>query len=258
MHYKEYGDESADFMLLVHGGGVSGWMWDSQLDFFRGYHLLVPDLPEHGASRDGAPFSITDSAERLLALIEEKSRGKKVILIGFSLGAQIVAQMVGMKPTSIDYAIINSALAKPMPHAQKWMLPLARLTAPLVRSRLFSRLQAKTLYVNDRDLDRYFEDSRQTKPDALIRVLKENMSFRIPDGFGQSTASILVTVGEKERAVMKQSAQALAAANSNATGIVISGIGHGVSMAMPAFFNEMIDSWIREGRLPDKCRVIHD
>jgi pimeloyl-ACP methyl ester carboxylesterase len=97
-------------LLFLHGGGVSGWMWDKHIRHFTHYHCVVPDLPEQGLSTDGTKFSIKSSAEKLIDLIEEIAKEKKVIVIGFSLGAQITIQMLSMSPDLIDYAIINSAL----------------------------------------------------------------------------------------------------------------------------------------------------
>ena len=37
------------------------------------------------------------------------------------------------------------------------------------------------------------------KLDTLVRVLDENMSFKIPKDFRKATGKILVTVGEKEK-----------------------------------------------------------
>lgn len=58
LHYQEYGNKSAPTMMVfLHGAGVSGWMWDKQVDYFTDYHCVVPDLPEHGLSQNGMTFS---------------------------------------------------------------------------------------------------------------------------------------------------------------------------------------------------------
>lgn len=49
---------------------------------------------------------------------------------------------------------------------------------------------------------------------------------------------------------MKKSAQALVQSHPNAKGIILNNIGHGVSLAQPAFFNRFVDNWIKEGQLP--------
>lgn len=82
------------------------------------------------------------------------------------------------------------------------------------------------------------------------------MSFRIPAGFSEATGKILVTVGEREKSVMKQSARDLVAANPRCMGVVIPLIGHGLSLAKPELFNKLVEAWIQGGELPGECRRI--
>lgn len=62
------------------------------------------------------------------------------------------------------------------------------------------------MYVNEAYFDKYYEESARMKIETLMRVLQENMSFRIPKECKMAKTKILVTVGEKEKAVMKKSA----------------------------------------------------
>lgn len=260
MNYKEYGDQNASLLLFLHGGGVSGWMWDNQIQSFSHYHCIVPELPGHGESHGDILFSIRDSAERFIEFIEEKVAGKpagcKVILIGFSLGAQVIIQILSLKPDLVDAAIINSALVRPSPLGRKLIQPTIRLSYPLIRNKRFARLQAKTLYITEEQFQKYYEESCQMKLATLLSVLDENMSFGIPQSFREAHGKILVTVGAKEKAIMKKSAKDLVEANSNCTGVIIPEMGHGVPMAMPDFFNQMVKSWIQEGAVPKECIVI--
>ncbi|UHA75265.1 alpha/beta fold hydrolase [Paenibacillus sp. 481] len=257
LHYQEYGDTSAPFlMLFLHGGGVSSWMWDKQVQYFTHYHCIVPDLPEHGKSNSEIKFSIQGSAAELIKLVEEKARGKQVVLIGFSLGSQVIIQMLSMKPDIIDFAIINSALVRPISYAKNLIKSTVRLSFPLIKNRWFSKLQAKTLYLSADHFEKYYEENCNIKPDTLIRVLEENMSFKIPNDFRKTNGKILVTVGEKEKAVMKKSAKDIVATSPNCIGVIIPEIGHGFPLAMPDFFNQMVATWIHEGGLPEECKMI--
>ena len=255
LRYQEYGDYSAPLMMFLHGGGVSDWMWDQQIQYFTNYHCIVPILPEHGQNHDGTPFSIKGSAEKLIPLIEEKAGEKEVILSGFSLGSQVIIQLLSMKPDLIDFAIINSASVRSISFAKNFIKPTIRFTFPLIRKRWFSKLQAKTLYVSENYFEKYYEESCQMKPETLVRVLEENMSFNIPENFSKASGKILVTVGEREKAMMQQSAKDLVEANWNCTGVMIPKIGHGVSLAMPDFFNRMVEAWIQDEHLPKECKV---
>ena len=161
-----------------------------------------------------------------------------------------------MKPDLIDFAIINSASVRPISFAKNIIKPTIQITFPLIKKRWFSKLQAKTLYVSEDYFEKYYEESCQMKPDTLVRVLEENMSFNIPKDFSKANGKILVTVGEKEKAMMKHSVKDLVEANSNCIGVMIPKIGHGVPLAMPDFFNQMVEEWIQKGQLPKECKVI--
>lgn len=250
MQYKEYGDLHKPLILFIHGGGVGGWMWDKQVQYFSHYHCVVPELIDNEASNT-TDFTIEDSAKKLLSLIEEKAKNKHVIVVGFSLGAQIAIQMVSLKPQLINFAIITSALVTPSPVTEICIRPLIKLTFPLIKNKSFAKLQAKTLYVDQEYFEQYYEDSSKMKVDTLIKILKENMSFAIPHDFSKAKCNILVTVGEKEKGNMKKSAIHLVNSNPNCQGVVLSNIGHGVSLANPEFFNRFVEEWMKDGTLPD-------
>src|SRR4051812_29693118 len=88
--------------------------WDQQVRHFLNYHCLVPTLPGHGVRNQETTFSINGSAKEIIDLIEEKGAGKDTTLVGFSLGAQVALEILGLAPDLIRYAILNSALVMPM------------------------------------------------------------------------------------------------------------------------------------------------
>ncbi|WP_269083137.1 alpha/beta fold hydrolase [Ornithinibacillus californiensis] len=256
MNYIAYKKENAALMVFLHGGGVSSWMWDEQVKYFIStYHCIVPDLPGHGSSRNEL-FSIRSTAEKVIQLIDERKKGRPVIVIGFSLGAQVLVQILSMQTELIDFAIINSALTKPMNLGAKLLTPLFKLSFPLVKMRSFAKLQAKVLYINDQQFDMYYKETTETTLETFMKVMKENMSFAIPSRYNAAKTKILVTVGEKEKNIMKKSAMDLVHANPNSTGIIIPKIGHGISIANPAYFNTIVEQWITEGVLPREVKII--
>jgi pimeloyl-ACP methyl ester carboxylesterase len=72
---REFGPSHAPAVVLLHGGGVSGWMWNRSASLLRDYHCLIPDLPEHGQSYCIKPFTIEDSAQRIAELIDSLGYG---------------------------------------------------------------------------------------------------------------------------------------------------------------------------------------
>jgi pimeloyl-ACP methyl ester carboxylesterase len=55
---------------------------------------------------------------------------------------------------------------------------------------------------------------------------------------------------------MKKSAIDIVKNNPNCKGVIISNIGHGIPLAKPDFFNQMIEAWIYEGSIPKEGKVI--
>lgn len=256
LSYREYGDRDARLIVFLHGGGVSSWMWDKQVQYLTNYHCVTVDLPEQGQNAQKDKFLIKNSAHRIIELINEFANGKEVIVIGFSLGAQILVQILSYRPGLINYAIINSALVKPNRLGQKLMGPLIRFTFPLIKNRTFSKLQAKTLFIGEEYFESYYNESCQMERQTLVRIIKENMSFELPAEFSKASGKILVTVGEKEKAVMKKSASKIVNVNEKCTGVIISGVGHGVPLSKPDLFNQMIEKWINGEKLPKECKEI--
>ncbi|WP_268627647.1 alpha/beta fold hydrolase [Paenibacillus alvei] len=249
LHYTESGNTKASLIVFLHGGGVSGWMWAKQIEYFKDYHCLVPDLPGHGKS-PCTDFSIQNCAEEILNLILTKAQGKKVILIGFSLGAQVAMEILSMNPDIVDYSIINSVLVRPAPFVNKMIQPAIRLTYGLTKNRTFSKLQAKQLYIGEEMFETYYKETSNMDMNLLIQILEENMSFRIPTDFSKSTAKILITVGEKEKKMMRKSLLDIVDNTIHCKGIIIPNVGHGVSLAQPELFNKIVEAWINDRELP--------
>lgn len=94
-----------------------------------------------------------------------------------------------------------------------------------------------------------YKESCQMKSETLIRILEKNTPFEIPDNFKKAKGKILVTVGEKGKAVIKNSATDLVESNPNCKGLTIPRIGQGILLASPDFFNRIIEEWIGEGSI---------
>ena len=243
-HYKEYGDKEGPLLLFIHGGGVGGWMWDKQVAYFMEYHCLVPTLQGHGERSVESSFTVKSNAQEIIELIEEHKRGRDVHLIGFSIGAQIALEILSLAPTLVQSAIINSALVLPMKMTSRFIAPSIKLTSFLIKNRAFSRIQAKELYIDEHYFEQYYEDSVNMRIDTLIAVLKENMAYDLPANIAESTARILVTVGDKEKGMMKKSALKIAESHPNCSSIIISQVGHGFSFAQPERFNQLVEEWL--------------
>src|SRR5690625_1364422 len=225
-------------------------MWDEQVKYFNNYKCLVPDLPGHGKSGDGYNFSIRDTANQISTIIEEHKADQQVTVIGFSLGAQVLISMLSEHNNLIDKAVIISASTKPFvlpkiaAKVATWMLPLAR-------NKFFSRMLAKYMYLNDQYFNDYYQDTLTITKETFFKVMYENMSFSIPEGFRTTRSRILVLTGKKENLIIKKSITDILESNKKCLGVVIPGVGHGISLHNPTYFNKLIEEWIENERIPD-------
>jgi pimeloyl-ACP methyl ester carboxylesterase len=242
MHVEAHGAEGAPVLALLHGGGLAGWMWDAQVAAFRDTrHVLVFDLPGHGASAGETFTTIADASRAVARELRARDRSRGVSVVGFSLGAQIALQLVSTEPGLADTAVIVSALALPLRGA-RFARPLARLTVPLARWRSFARLQARATGVPDAQFEDYFRSSRSLGAGTLGNLLAANMRFGVPEGWADAPGRIDLVVGGRERAVMLRSAELLRAARP-ATGLtVVPDAGHGFPLQQPARVTELLQA----------------
>ncbi|MNZ89666.1 hypothetical protein D3C78_1086000 [compost metagenome] len=102
----------------------------------------------------------------------------------------------------------------------------------------------------------YYADTCKMNTRVLIDVLQENMSFQVDNNFSNTNSKVLVTVGAQEKKIMKESAMDLVNMLPGCKGVVIPRVGHGVPLAEPELFNEMVEAWIHDRELPDRLLSI--
>ncbi len=249
LYVRESGPATAPTILFLHGGGASGWTWQPQVDALADYHCLVPDLPEQGQSLAAGPFSIRRAADQVAELIRTRAHGGRAHVVGLSLGAQTVVQLLSATPDLVDHAIVTGTLVRPLPGASL-VNGLALLYMPFRNNVLLVRANMRSYAIPDRYFAPFAKDTRRLTAASFTHITPENMSFRLPPGLGQVTVPTLVVVGEKEPKMMRQSARDLVAALPRARGVVASGVGHNWSFQAPDRFTRMVRAWITDEPLP--------
>jgi pimeloyl-ACP methyl ester carboxylesterase len=229
VYVRETGDAHAPPVLLLHGGGVAGWMWRPVLERLGGAaRAIVPDLPGHGRSADEAYRSHEETARAVAEVLEERApRG--ALVAGFSLGAQLTTLLAATRPDLVTGAVVVSAQAKPLrfPGAT---LGLLAATAPLARQRWFA----------GELLDDYLRDSARMSRATLLASVGENIRFTLPSGWSGFEGPALVMVGERERGLMRDSARGIRDALPGCQLTSVPGCGHGIPLQRPDLFARVL------------------
>jgi pimeloyl-ACP methyl ester carboxylesterase len=243
MHIARSGADDGAPVLLLHGGGVAGWMWTPLRESIEVTHLvLVPDLPGHGKSADETYRSHAATVNALAAMLS-RTGVAPVTVIGFSLGAQIAVQLASEHPKLVTRAMIVSAQARPIPFTGLTLNTLG-LAAPLARRRWFARLQARELFIPPELMENYIETSARITKATLLAAVGENMRFKVPARWSDFPGAVLVMTGRKERSVMRESAAAIHAALPGSALEIIDGCGHGIPLQHPDWFNPRVAAWL--------------
>lgn len=229
MYVKRFGHEDARHLLLLHGGGVAGWMWEPMTNRLGDeFSFLVPDLPGHGRSADEAYQSHDHTVSRLASLLE-RSGSSPVAVVGFSLGAQLAILLAARFPELVDQVTIISAQAAPTP-APGVTLALLGATAGLARHTWFAKLQAKELSIPPELLDHYLHASARISKQTLLAAVGENIRFTIPSRWRAFPGSALILAGSRERQFMQTSARSLHNALPGSVLEIVEGVGHSIPL----------------------------
>lgn len=250
LFFKEFGREDAPTIVLLHGGGVAGWMWQPQIAQLKDeYHLLVPDLPEHGQSADVKPMTLQNAAAQVADLIRRRAHDARAHVVGLSLGAQTVIELLSQSPELIDHAVASGPLMRPLPGIGMANL-MARMYWPFRNMTWLVRWNMKSLGVPAEYFEEFRRDTATLTLDGFVRLTLANGRNRVPPNLSAVAAPTLLLVGEKELKIMRESVHDLLAAMPAAQGYIVAGAIHNWSLQLPDLFTETVRAWIADRDLP--------
>ncbi len=263
----EQGSEDTPSIVFLHGGGGGSWMWQPQFEALPEFHILAPDLPEHGRSVEIKPFSIQDSAARVAELIRTGTHRGKAHVVGLSEGAQITLALLALHPDLVDHAIVSSALVRPIPGTSlmspgliassvKWFVE------PFKNVDWWIRINMKySAGVPEKYFPQFKNDFQNLTRESFAHVMVENQRFRLPDGLERVNVPTMVVAGKREYSVMRQSVRDIAAVMPNARGFLVAhpqklslAEEHNWNLTTPALFTQMVRAWITGQPLPGELK----
>ncbi len=228
MIFKEFGKITNHTIILLHGGGLSWWMWKHQIEVLsKDYFVVTPILDGHGDDFETNFESIEISAQKVINYIKNSDKGRVYAIGGLSIGAQIVVEILSREPEITDFAIIESALVYPIKTITAFTVPMFNFFYGLIKYKWYARLQTKTLNVPMELFDLYFKDSSRMSKKTLINFTISNGNYAMPQNLVNSKAKTLIMVGGKELSIMKKSANLLSCTLKNNSLKFISNCSHG-------------------------------
>ena len=239
----EFGQQNPDVVMLLHGGGLSWWNYRKAAALLaERYHVVLQVLDGHADS--DAPFTtIEDNAARLVSYIDTHFGGQVLAIGGLSLGGQIAVEMLSQRPDICRYALIESALVKPMKLTHALIGPAFGMSYGLIRQKWFAKLQADYLGIPKALFDDYYRDTCAISKADMIAFLKANSIYTIKSGLSETKAKVKIVAGSREQKSIRDSAAMLHKAIPGSSLELLPGLRHGdLSLNKPEQYVAILQS----------------
>ena len=227
MKVVEYGKDHRDVIVLLHGGGLSWWNYQTAAERLQEkYRVILPILDGHAGS-DRAFTTIEDNAAVVIAYIDAQCGGRIALLGGVSLGGQVAAEVLARRPEICEAAVLESVSAIPMPMTEKLVGPMMATSYGLIQKPWFARWQFQALGIDSRWYEDYYRDTCAISREDMTAFLRANAAYEARRELACTAAKALVLVGEKETRQMRRSARKLQELIPDSVLEVLPGLGHG-------------------------------
>ena len=241
----EFGKQNEDTVLLLHGGGLSWWNYREAARLLEAqYHVVLPVLDGH-ADSDASFTTIENHAARLITYIDTHFSGRVLAIAGLSLGGQVVVEMLSQRQDICQYALIESALVKPMKLTSALIEPTFGMSYGLIKQKWFAKLQADYLGIPKALFDDYYRDTCKISKEDLIAFLKANSVYTIKPGLSETKVKVKIVAGAKEQKGIRDSAILMNRAIPGSEVEILPGLRHGdLSINHPQRYVRILTDWI--------------
>ena len=112
--YEDIGEENSETILFLHAKLLDKWIWKRQKEdydeYFKGFHCIFLDLPNHGDSISEEEFRIDKSSIEISEFINHIINNKdieKVNIVALGIGGSIAIEILNENPNIIDNLILS-------------------------------------------------------------------------------------------------------------------------------------------------------
>jgi pimeloyl-ACP methyl ester carboxylesterase/quercetin dioxygenase-like cupin family protein len=240
LHVEEAGEGRA--IVLVHGLGLSGALWDRMRDSFGlGYRLITLDLRGAGRSREleHRDLSLARWADDLHAVVRELEL-ERPVLVGASLGATVALKYALERPGETGALVLIGTEANLSNLAPRMLAAADRIDRDGMQTWVdevwaenppFSRASLRR---DPSVLDAYRSWLLENDPVDYARQCRAIASAEsLADRLGEVRRPVLVVVGTDDNRTLPEHGRELARSIPQARLIELAGVGHTIPLEAP-------------------------
>jgi pimeloyl-ACP methyl ester carboxylesterase len=228
--------ETKPALILLHGSGGDSSVWIKQLDALsETLHVIVPDLPGHGHSKNGFIYD-TEAYACWLKLLTDALNISSFVLAGHSLGGIIAQQFARMFPEMLKgLVLIGTGMRFTIPPGYLNMLNQDFATACLISCK-----QAFAAHMPSDMLERGLAMLQRNGPEVLLRDLTLCAGFDSTAWAQKLTMPCLIICGQQDVITPYALSHELSKAITDSRLKLIDESGHMVMQEQPEIFNKEI------------------
>lgn len=217
-------------IVLVHGGALSHRMFRTMIPIMNahGFDLAAVDLPGHGSSVSMGPFTFDAALQHLSEGVRKlRENSRKIVLVGVSLGGQVVLDLLQRGETGLlEAAVVSGASIQPPDDQAPWEMP---------------HMPTDQEWINI-----MMEDVRIMGMDNAKDIQDRSFAFTFDPQ--NALPPVLVVVGEHDTAMSKRDYPKLTAlakkGNHQSESVILDGAWHNHPIDIPERFAALIEEWV--------------
>ncbi|PVI03650.1 alpha/beta-hydrolase [Periconia macrospinosa] len=265
LSFTSLNDEKPITIVLLHGGFTCRLEFALVLPHLADFHILVPDLPLHSASRHITPGTTESSASHVAQLIRSHAHNQKAHVIGVSMGGY-VGQCLALDQPDLVLSLFITGAA-PAVGIRLFMAQWTSVTYYFMKLMLHwlpgwvFRYQSSLLGL--RLSEELIEEMRNNITWQLVQdMFPWILSFNLNHVRQLQVRTIFIAGGKEDDVpVTKRAGDALRSRRiktnetwpQDGSGAAVLREGaHGWDMQFPELFAQSVSTWVHEARLPDE------
>ena len=238
MKVEEYGKDNSKTIVMLHGAFFVH-TFGRQYSLSKEYHILVPHIMGFGDNTDRV-FQTEECIKELAEYI--KSLNKKVMLIGFSLGAQLAFRLLAEYEELFESAIIVSP----------WLIKEESklLSADELNKKQFKQLKNKFMCrligtmngLPPSACKEFVIQMQNVKEETIHNIVYNGITIDSVPKFADISIPVIALAGEKEQDEILSSVRKMAEMNEHCRFEIWDKAGHNIPPIFGKKFNELICS----------------
>ena len=269
--YEEIGEENSKTILFLHPKLLDKWIWRKQKEdydkYFKGFHCIFLDLPNHGDSKSEAEFSIEKSsneiAEFITHIIGHKDI-KRINIVALGIGGSIAIEILNKNPQIIDNLILSGLEIADYKEIESDSIAngLAKVQSEYLNEK--SDIFITKAYLRYFGISKeYFNDVERILDMSIgeeRKIAFESLNYTIPESLKDNEditekENILIIYGTKEDLNCTKSAIDLKSIFTNAKLVEIIRGNHLWNIIDHDLFNTIISNFIRDHHIEYNSKI---